>query len=1434
MHWNRPRWPAIDCSWIAGLAVICLLADSSAAVPLATFYVRSGGNDNADGLTPDTAFASVNRAATALRNPGDKVIVGPGTFQEGDISPARSGFAGHPVELLADPTGVSTGDPAGPVVILPQAPQQTTGFLLAGRHHVIIDGFRIVGASDAGIQVRADAMGSMSSDIVVSHNETRDGLKRGIDITAGREIVVEGNVANSNGTSGVSVAGLAEGTTLTLSGNQAVGNGVHGIFVSGLTGAAIEDNEVRDNMDTGILVRSSSDVSLAGNVVRGNQTGIGMGTGATTESVVTNAILTKNEVYEAARVGIDIVAADTVTLEQNVVANNGISGLTLMGDGATKAVVRSNQIQTNQADGIVLRGMMPLTVTDNDIEMNAATGLRIRDSSNVAVTDNIVDDNGEVGVDAVSSGSLTLKRNSVAGNTATGVSLVAAAGATIRLDLTNNSISKNGSGLFIGGASGGTVADNTVADQRTDGVVIRQSTRLSILRNQVTGSNGNGLAVGVGTEESGGSEFVVLANQVRKSAKAGITVFATGSIAANGNTVTESGMTGLSLQAAGDPLQPSISNNTVGMSGTHGIFLRGSEAGVMQNNVVFSNGDTGITLRSAPGVLVANNLVYANVREGLAVGTGDLAAPNAIIVNNTVYANGSWGLLVGTSLAPSAGAMVVSNIFQANVGGGIAIAGSSTCGYIAGHNVNVDGYGMGTPRSAYDVIADPLLFNPAGLDGRLGGAGYADDDFHLQQGRGGQTLDSPAVDAGPTTVAQIGLTGTTARGGAADLGTVDVGYHYGASAEQELVVVRPFMPIFVRKNGTSANDGLDPSRALASIQEAAELADAGGTVVVGPGRYAEGDIHPDQNRGPVTFLADSSGVATGDPPGTVLIDVAAAACDPVPSPCDTGFTLLNACGAVVQGFHVTGGIDAGIQVREGSDDVKVYDNVVFSNARRGIQSLGANGGEIRNNLVYANGTGGISVEQGNNADVSNNTVYANGDVGILVGGSADESAALGVAVFRNIVAGNGRGVKVQPNSFLGYFTGFNVVPDGFMADTPRGDSDFVPDATVPLFVSPAGRDGMLAGEQFLDDDFHLVQQGSVAVDIDLDDPDARADGSTRNDQTPDLGATDAGFHYPFWVGEPHATPPTDVVFVRTAGSDDNDGRSAGHAFASVERALAAASNNGLIVIGPGIYHERHLQMGLGNQETVILLGDESGTLTGEPPGRVVIDSGGRHAPTVAGGVLIDGLTLTGARGPGLRVLRGARGVTIRNSTVCGNTGDGVVTAGDTVTVANSLIWGNGGAGITVRLRRALGSTQLLNNTVAANQKQGVVVRETGARASHALLYNNIVSGNGGTGITAPAIRERSPSMGRNLNTDGYGRRTVPGLGDLTDAPRFAAGVPQPAVGCGAIEQLRVGRSSPAIDAGVGTAIEMGLGTRSATTDDAVDSGPTDLGYHYRQ
>src|SRR4249920_581220 len=89
--------------WVAAALVALTAAWPAAAAT--TYYVRVGGDDGNDGLTPATALAGVRMAARMLREPGDRLIVGPGTYREGNIAPFGNGTPEAPIVLLGDSSG---------------------------------------------------------------------------------------------------------------------------------------------------------------------------------------------------------------------------------------------------------------------------------------------------------------------------------------------------------------------------------------------------------------------------------------------------------------------------------------------------------------------------------------------------------------------------------------------------------------------------------------------------------------------------------------------------------------------------------------------------------------------------------------------------------------------------------------------------------------------------------------------------------------------------------------------------------------------------------------------------------------------------------------------------------------------------------------------------------------------------------------------------------------------------------------------------------------------------------------------------------------------------------------------------------------------------------------------------------------------------------
>ena len=324
---------------------------------------------------------------------------------------------------------------------------------------------------------------------------------------------------------------------------------------------------------------------------------------------------------------------------------------------------------------------------------------------------------------------------------------------------------------------------------------------------------------------------------------------------------------------------------------------------------------------------------------------------------------------------------------------------------------------------------------------------------------------------------------------------------------------------YVRQSGSDSNDGLSASRAFRTIGRAAEVAlgRRPHTIYVGAGHYGEGNINPGgsgQPGEPLAFIADWDGSRTGDA-GLVLVDA---------SGFQNAFRVSSRPWVAINGFAVTGAIEAGIDVKSGSDRATVANCTVFSNGARGIRVRDSAGVLVFNNLVYANRGSGIDfggeIGGASEGAAINNTVYANELDGIRIEAVVPLQA---MTILNNVVADNsGVGLNLKEGSATDFVGQWNLVSgngDGEYNTTgvARGELDL---ERPPLLVAPAGTDGKLGGTGHQDDNFHLRQvsagQGSDSPAVDasplLVKQVSLQAAWTRTDGAPDSGNADLGFH----------------------------------------------------------------------------------------------------------------------------------------------------------------------------------------------------------------------------------------------------------------------------------------------------------------------------------
>ena len=209
-------------------------------------YVRTAGKDTNSGADPANALKTIGKAAQLARS-GYVIIVGSGTYAEGNITNARTGMAApQGLSFVADASGTKTGDAAGAVTIDGTGTGATAGFNLSNAMGSLIDGFTITGFSDAGIVVK-----SSSDDLTVQNCIVFNNPGDGIRVQDSASVLVFNNLSYGNGGTGIAIVGQISGSPdARVLSNTMAANGDRGLRI-GNTNAASPNAQVLNNIVQG-------------------------------------------------------------------------------------------------------------------------------------------------------------------------------------------------------------------------------------------------------------------------------------------------------------------------------------------------------------------------------------------------------------------------------------------------------------------------------------------------------------------------------------------------------------------------------------------------------------------------------------------------------------------------------------------------------------------------------------------------------------------------------------------------------------------------------------------------------------------------------------------------------------------------------------------------------------------------------------------------------------------------------------------------------------------------------------------------------------------------------------------------------------------------------------------------------------------------------
>lgn len=305
-----------------------------------------------------------------------------------------------------------------------------------------------------------------------------------------------------------------------------------------------------------------------------------------------------------------------------------------------------------------------------------------------------------------------------------------------------------------------------------------------------------------------------------------------------------------------------------------------------------------------------------------------------------------------------------------------------------------------------------------------------------------------------------------------------------------------------------------------------------------------------------------------------------------------------------------------------------------------------------------------------------------------------------------------------------------------------------------------------------------------------------------------------------------------ICYVSPTGNDNNSGGDPSVALATVLRAAQIARDDYTIIVAPGTYRD---------PVTTNPVGAAPKRLTFLAQGRVLIDVRGKAAAagfslSNSDGTIIDGFSITGAADAGVAFKSGSDGAVVRNCTIFGNPGEGVrITDSANVLIFNNLIVGNGGTGVRIG-GTSSGSprAEILHNTIFGNVGRGIEIGNSNRASPGALVLNNIVQQNALAGTVTENIKvETSPPSQSGYRGDFnlvfpaiYNPASIRGAHDIARDALFADSI---------TNDFRLRPASPAIDAGdpLDDRVDLRRILRERTTTGASrDVGNLDLGYHF--
>ena len=447
------------------------------------------------------AYDNINKALTAA-NPGDRIIVRPGVYEEGliidkNIEIIGEGDLDSIIIKIKDKSVITSIAKQGLVsnislqqvggnwfcVDIPHGSIEirgcditSQGSSCVGIHHggdPILKGNRIHGSTQGGVFVFDNGKG------ILEDNEIYENSFSGIEIKNFGNPILHHNIIRKGRQGGVLVHNNGQG----IFKNNDISNNIAGVEIRDGGNPTLRNNKIYDNVEMGIVVHDNGLGLIEDNDIFGNGYDcVGIRSNG-------NPVLRSNRIHDGVQGGVYILDKGLGVLEDNDIFKNASDGVAIRSQGNPK--LSHNRIFDGKSDGIYIWDNGLGVIEDNDIFGNLH-GVEIETNSNPLLQRNLIHDNRQFGISINKRGRGILELNDIFKNAVSGVQISTSANPVLRHNKIHGS---KQSGILICENGSGIIDSNDIYANCYSGIEITTSANPKITKNNIRDGKQNGILV---------------------------------------------------------------------------------------------------------------------------------------------------------------------------------------------------------------------------------------------------------------------------------------------------------------------------------------------------------------------------------------------------------------------------------------------------------------------------------------------------------------------------------------------------------------------------------------------------------------------------------------------------------------------------------------------------------------------------------------------------------------------------------------------------------------------------------------------------------------------------------------------------------------------------------------------------------------------------